>query len=91
LIIPTTPVSWLYSFGNMEAKYLGKSTFNRRSVEDFEFFDGTYVYRAKLDEKYGIPHLVEKFKGDERVAKFQFNDLKFNNWKESFFVPPCKQ
>ncbi len=89
LFIPRTPVEWLEFFGNMDAEYIGKSAFDNRMVEDFFFEDKEFKYTVKLDERYGVPHLIIKTKGEEKIAKYQFNDFVFNSHKSDDFVAPC--
>ncbi len=89
LFIPKTPVEWISFFSDMDAELVGKSTFNNRVVEDYTFNDGEFTYRIKFDERFGVPHVIEKLNGELKIEKYQFNDLLFNNWNNDFFEMPC--
>lgn len=87
--LPKTPYQWLADIPK-DAKVAGHETFNQRSVVvvEFERDDGSKVH-MKLDETYGLPHQVVITKGEQQVAKHQFNDLDFNSYQDDAFVPPC--
>jgi len=86
--IPKTPYQWVKEI--TYATIVGPETFDERSVTAIKYTrgDGTEV-RMKLDDTYGMPHQVVIMKGEQQIAKYQFNDMVFNAYKDAEFVPPC--
>lgn len=88
--LPKTPYQWVQEIS--DAEIVGTETFNARSVTviKYERPDGSTVH-MKIDDTYGLPHQVVITKGEEELAKHQFNDLNVNSYKDEDFVPPCSE
>lgn len=86
--LPKTPYQWLQEI--KDAKIVGTETFNTRSVTVIEYDrpDGSTVH-MKIDDTYGMPHQVVITSGENELARHQFNDMNFNSYSDSDFVPPC--
>jgi len=83
LNIPKTPYQWSKEIPG-DAQIVGPQTFNERSVTYIKYTQDGQEVQMWVDDTYGVPHKI--IVGETR---YQFNDMLFNNVKESEMIPPC--